>query len=159
MAYFDGIKEGDRVYDLVYGWGMVANISILYEDIGLPISVAFRPKNSIIAPTPLYYSFTMDGKRNHIANQTLFWDEVIITPPVRPKQDCIQIIPETIKGRAVESLKYDNIGEHWLVKFIDGSEICVKKVEFVNNIQKEEKMDGYIETNWSIKSSKHSRIS
>lgn len=73
MAYFDGIKVGDRIYNIRTGWHVVSEIqhSEMY---------AIQLNDT----TPR--SCTMDGFESTTdRNQTWFWDEVKITAPPRPR--------------------------------------------------------------------------
>jgi len=74
MAYFDGIKEGDRVWDFRYGWGTVTKV-----DYGLsyPIIVDFDNGESD--------SFLFNGAPDKHSKQTLFWDEIKFEVPKKPK--------------------------------------------------------------------------
>lgn len=74
MAYFDGIKVGDRVYDMRWGWGEVVNVG----GGNYPISVDFEPR--------IRTSFCMDGKWTDDSLQTLFWSKPEFIPPPRPKR-------------------------------------------------------------------------
>lgn len=74
MSYFDGIKVGDRVWSIEYGWGFVKEL----KNTCYPIVVQFDSED--------HQQFTMNGKFfTNSPNQSLFWDEVKITPPPRPK--------------------------------------------------------------------------
>lgn len=70
--YFHNIKVGDHVWSLNYGWGEVSRINVF----------GFQVKFYRKAVLP--YRFT--GKRHKYPDdmQTLFWDEIPITPPPRP---------------------------------------------------------------------------
>ena len=73
MTTFEDAKVGDRVWCILYGWGTIANIS---SNIIRPLEVAFEHNN-------LFYM--RNGKCSEIdVNQSLFWDEVVITPPEKP---------------------------------------------------------------------------
>ena len=79
MAYFDGIKVGDTVWSVEYGWGKVIELSNEYFE--KRIKVSFEDAKAI-------QSYTYDGIRTLVADgakQTLFWDEIEIEPPQRPK--------------------------------------------------------------------------
>lgn len=74
MSYFDGIKVGDRVFHVINGWGTVVAI----DKSTLPVNVDFD--------NDIQWDFTLDGKSHeNDFGQSLFWDEVKITPPPRPK--------------------------------------------------------------------------
>ena len=66
MAYFDGIKVGDKVWDFVYGYGKVVDANYLSD---FPIKVEFEESKND-------NSYTKDGKVNYDTNQTLFWGKL-----------------------------------------------------------------------------------
>ena len=72
---FSNIKVGDRVWSMVYGWGIVNAVD--QEDLQYPFRVVFTGGQE--------KWFTGCGREiiNHL-NPTLFWDEVKITPPAPP---------------------------------------------------------------------------
>jgi len=102
MAYFDGVKTGDKVWHFEYGWGKVKNLLKasdldnqnfnINNDFGL-IEVNFDN---------IYFGcgfFDFDGVAFYSnGNQTLFWDEVkfeIPKPPkIKLKEDVFIIQPE-----------------------------------------------------------------
>lgn len=64
MSYFDGIKEGDRVWSINYGWGEAFDIS--EDDFG----VEFKRGNFV------YYYMNGEKKENKKpSSQTLFWND------------------------------------------------------------------------------------
>lgn len=66
ITTFKNAKIGNKVWDLFYNqWFTI--IDIIEED-----TYPIKTKNS---------SYTLDGKPNLAYGRTLFWDEVIITPP------------------------------------------------------------------------------
>ena len=66
---FETAQVGDRVWCMHYGeWTTITNI--VSGDV-YPI----KTDNN---------SYTLDGKPNLTYGRTLFWDEVIITPPTKP---------------------------------------------------------------------------
>ena len=72
---FIDAKEGDRVWDFLFGWGTVIGI---YEDENhLPIEVMFEFEDRT-------HSYGLDGKRYAARNQTLFWDEIKFEIPKKP---------------------------------------------------------------------------
>lgn len=78
MAQFSDAKVGDRVWSIKDGWGKIYQID---HPIGFPIAVDFENESSRV--------FTTEGKEtNDNLNPTLFWDEVKIVPPERPKERC-----------------------------------------------------------------------
>ena len=66
---FETAQVGDQVYDLCYGWCEIVSI---HPNTSYPITTDKG-------------TYTYDGKiqLDH-KNKTLFWDEVIITPPPKP---------------------------------------------------------------------------
>ena len=77
MAYFDGIKVGDRVWDVERGYGTIVEIkdwkNPVGEKVGDFIFVKFD-KYELMKP----FGYTTEGKRwdSPFDGQTLFWDEV-----------------------------------------------------------------------------------
>ena len=78
------IKPGDRVWDIIEGWGIVERI----DSNNFPIVVSGHSYNS-------------KGKDNTLdINPTIFWDEVHITPPPKPKPEIDwSKVPENILVR------------------------------------------------------------
>ena len=72
--YFDGIKVGDKVYSMAYGWGVVCHLWArgLY-----PLEIKFTSGKG---------AYTLDGEQYLGELQTLFWDKPEFTPPPRPKR-------------------------------------------------------------------------
>lgn len=72
MAYFDGIKVGDQVYDMAHGWGRVNKIEsgLMLVDF-CTMAGWYSPDGSISGG---YY------------RQTIFWDKPVFDPPQRPKR-------------------------------------------------------------------------
>ena len=77
MAYFDGIKVGDKVWDFNYGYGEVIEVSSKYNY----IKVKFNDPLKMIAS----YYFNGHPRNSTIKKQTLFWDKVNFEIP--RKQD------------------------------------------------------------------------
>jgi hypothetical protein len=77
MAYFDGIKVGDRVYSFICGWTIVTEV-----DLNRTYSITTALKSG------LSVNYTLDGRYYHGDDvpQSLFWDEPQFTPPPRPKR-------------------------------------------------------------------------
>jgi hypothetical protein len=73
MSYFKGIKVGNYVWDVTYGWGMVLELDHV-------IKVHFPDD---IKRTEYY---TYQGKFNNCkkGNQSLFWDEIKFEIPKKP---------------------------------------------------------------------------
>ena len=76
MAYFDGIQVGDKVWSSEYGWGVVKYV---FPPNQVQICVDFKMDEC---------RFDYSGKRNADLScfQSLFWDEIKITPPPKPKK-------------------------------------------------------------------------
>lgn len=69
MTTFENAKVGDRVWDLFYNrWSIITNI--INED-KYPIKTEID-------------SYTIKGTINIDGGRTLFWGEVVITPPEKP---------------------------------------------------------------------------
>ena len=79
MSYFDGIKEGDRVWDFIYGEGKVYEIEDADDIESYVINVKFK--------SGLKESYNLNGRRFTCpsCNQSLFWDKVKFDIPERPK--------------------------------------------------------------------------
>ena len=70
MTTFENAKVGDRVFHYRYGWSTITNIR---EESNYPIIIDYD------------FSFTYEGFANKSdKNRTLFWDEIVITPPEKP---------------------------------------------------------------------------
>lgn len=91
MAQFDDAKVGDRVWGIDCGLGTIDQIFPSGEypvvvDFDLPMRCA---------------SYTFDGlRRGNDINPTLFWDEVKIVPPERPKEHRHNFHTPILNGRA-----------------------------------------------------------
>lgn len=71
---FKNAKVGDRVYDMLKGWGIISSIEPKEEH---PIY--------FVADIDSFSKFTFDGKRNkRDKNPTLFWDEIKFEIPEKP---------------------------------------------------------------------------
>ena len=69
MTTFETAQVGDRVWCLYYNkWFTITNIR---KEDAYPIKTEIN-------------SYTLDGRLNTHSIRTLFWDEVIITPPEKP---------------------------------------------------------------------------
>ena len=69
MTTFETAKVGDKVWCLYYNkWLTITNIR---KEDAYPIKTEIN-------------SYTLDGRLNTHIIRTLFWDEVIITPPEKP---------------------------------------------------------------------------
>lgn len=73
---FKDAKVGDKVWSVRHGWGEIIAVDGL--GIPYPVRVSFCPVVSIL--------FTISGKEEtDDTNPTLFWDEVEIVAPPKPK--------------------------------------------------------------------------
>jgi len=79
---FENAKVGDKVWSCVYGWG---EIKTIITEMKYPISVKFKRSNYTI-------SYNWNGIRIPTENCTLFWDEINMTPPERPKRKVKKVI-------------------------------------------------------------------
>ena len=70
---FRNAKIGDKVWDFVYGEGVITEIS---ECEHYPLTVTFKDGSSA--------TFSYEGKYILDYNQTLFWDRFEFTPPIKP---------------------------------------------------------------------------
>jgi hypothetical protein len=78
---FEDAKIGDKVYSPTFGWGEITyiNKSEIFRD--YPICVQFNKKYGED------YEFTLEGYYyKDVQIQSLFWDEVTIEAPSKPKE-------------------------------------------------------------------------
>ena len=69
MTTFEDAKVGDKVWCLYYNkWFTITNIR---KEDAYPIKTEIN-------------SYTLDGRLNTHSIRTLFWDEIVITPPEKP---------------------------------------------------------------------------
>lgn len=68
MTTFETAKVGDRVWCLLHGWHPIIDTQ---HNANYPILTRKG-------------SYTIDGRNYSNNGRTLFWDEVIITPPPKP---------------------------------------------------------------------------
>jgi hypothetical protein len=98
---FEEAKVGDRVWDVLWGWGTIEGIK-MHED--YPIRVKFDGGR--------YDYFTVGGFiETENNNRSLFWDEVKLEAPERPKR------------------KVKKTYECWCLKRIDGYSIYYSRKE------------------------------
>ena len=71
---FRNAKIGDKVWDFVYGEGIVTGINECEQ---YPLTVTFKDGVHEVL-------FSYDGKFNLNCNQSLFWDRFEFTPPIKP---------------------------------------------------------------------------
>jgi hypothetical protein len=80
--YFRDAKVGDRVWSMKWGWGDIRKINYEYSTVDYQ---SF--KNNLL------YKFNWDGRENsEDTSPTLFWDEVKIVPPPKPKSKVKKVI-------------------------------------------------------------------
>jgi len=68
----ENVKVGDKLWSPVYGWGEVDNIHFNHHQLGVNFSNEY-----------IYYG--LNGMKN--GRQILFWDEIDMTPPPKPKRE------------------------------------------------------------------------
>lgn len=78
MAQFDDAKVGTRLWSEGKGWGKII------EDDGTRLT--FKIKFELLKVNWDTAWFTKEGVEEGDINPTLFWDEVKIVPPERPKE-------------------------------------------------------------------------
>ena len=70
MTTFENAKVGDRVFHYKYGWKTISHIK---EESSYPIIIDYD------------FSYTYNGFAEKTdSNPSIFWDEVVITPPAKP---------------------------------------------------------------------------
>ena len=103
---FRNAQVGDRVWDVVLGHGSIEKIK--GDSSSYPIVVLFDNDTREI--------YTVDGKVTMEYNRTLFWSEVQITPPPRPK-----------RKKKVEIVRYANIYKN--PRGMDSYQACIYQTE------------------------------
>lgn len=73
---FHDAEVGDRVWSSVHGWGEVVGIG----------NVELMPSIKVRFKLCTACWFTLDGRSNVTQNRTLFWDEILMVPPPKPKK-------------------------------------------------------------------------
>jgi hypothetical protein len=127
MNDFSTAVVGDRVWDVVYGWGTVDKIS---GDNMFPLSVAFDKNDHIT------YMFT--GNQTHDRPQTLFWDEIPIIAPPRPKRmvtKTVEVWMNEYKASACFSLQVYRTRREAEDVAVDG---CVAQIKLTGSYEVEE---------------------
>lgn len=105
---FENAKVGDRVWSITQGWGKITSIN---NTPNYPI-LAFFPSGAA--------TFTIEGKyyEKH-QYPILFWDEIPITPPPRPKRKVKKEISRWANvytnycSSLYNSEKAANAGQNW----------------------------------------------
>ena len=91
---FENAKVGDRVWSVEFGWGRVDSV---------------HPYKEVIFQNNQMYRFNSDGSRFFTlkVNQTLFWDEIRIVPPERPKRKVVKTMNlwAVIEGHVYHTFK------------------------------------------------------
>lgn len=80
MAYFDGVKVGNKVWDYFYGWGVVEAV---YKKSCDCIIVDFNGEQHQYNHEG--YEIDKNYKHRLYRKQTLFWNEIEFELPKRPK--------------------------------------------------------------------------
>lgn len=88
---FKDAKVGDRVWDLLKGWGEVASLSVE------PVTSFNEGKRRVyidfISDEDCWYSQEGNSQEGiSDKRRTLFWDEVIINPPPKPKKRVKKVV-------------------------------------------------------------------
>lgn len=111
MKAFENAKVGDNVFCLIYGRGIIENISI--DDTKLPILVKFRNQEGRGVVKCIY---TIEGK-NAVrgAYPMLYWGEPKIIAPERPKT----LVEKTL-------IRYTNVYEHQLGSLFVDKNKCIE---------------------------------
>ena len=82
MAQFSEAKIGDRVWSISFGWGKIEKVNISFRDENIGVKFEIDKNHGLW----FYYN---DGRyMKDDLNPTLFWDEVSIIAPERPKEEC-----------------------------------------------------------------------
>jgi hypothetical protein len=104
---FENARVGDRVWSVEYGWGTVESVSKgVY-----PVVVSFDCGIDV--------TYTFSGMPRSSGLQTLFWDEVKIEAPPRPRRK----VKRTIEGWA-------NVYSNELLTFHDSKEDADNEVSY-----------------------------
>jgi hypothetical protein len=104
---FENARAGDRVWSVEYGWGTVESVSKgVY-----PVVVSFDCGIDV--------TYTFSGMPRSSGLQTLFWDEVKIEAPPRPRRK----VKRTIEGWA-------NVYSNELLTFHDSKEDADNEVSY-----------------------------
>jgi hypothetical protein len=77
-AQFADVKKGDKVWSINHGWGKVTSRH------STTFCVYHETKNKTIW-------YTLNGERRYKDDQgqTLFWDEITVTPPPKPQREVV----------------------------------------------------------------------
>jgi hypothetical protein len=94
---FENARAGDRVWSVEYGWGTVESVSKgVY-----PVVVSFDCGIDV--------TYTFSGMPRSSGLQTLFWDEVKIEAPPRPKRKVVKKVEKWVNiYPEMQSIVHDN---------------------------------------------------
>lgn len=81
---FENAKQGDRVWSLVFGWGTIIQYDASNNT--FPIHIRFDKYGNGV------YTYSATGLWDNCQQRSLFWDEIKITPPPRPKQKVKKVV-------------------------------------------------------------------
>lgn len=99
--YFEGIAKGDRVWHCAWEWGTIIGFNP-DPNVDFRIHVKFDKSSRC--------SFDYHGRFDATQRQTLFWNEVKINSPAKPKKKISKTIYYPLIGDT-EKLLYKQIGE------------------------------------------------
>ena len=71
---FESALVGDRVWDILHGWGVIDDIDTQEDTLRVSFS-----KNCTVT-----YYYCRDGRKPFYDNRTLFWDEIKFEAPTQP---------------------------------------------------------------------------
>lgn len=106
---FRDAKVGDRIFDILLGWGVVENIDL---NLNLPLRVKFDVGLS---------NYTLDGKTsdNHIRPR-LYWDEIKFKIPERPfdlgaEFNKVEIMTNNYEDGIKFCIFYNKLHKIWMI--------------------------------------------
>lgn len=116
---FRDAKPGQKVWCVLNGWGVIKSIN---KSWGFPVRVYFEHIDYEVG-------YTYDGKLfDNNKNPCLFWDEIQITPPPKPKRK----VKKTIEGWAnIYHLNPDGVTQLFMHNTKESAEECNVKCEGV----------------------------
>lgn len=115
MAYFDGIKVGDKVYSIGRGIGHVIDSTIKVNDSDFVVEF----------DVSVYGLFSSDGISNGEVSQTLFWQKPEIIDKGKPLPD-LKVDAKVIVWNNPESKDYAFVKyKRHFCDFRDNGRICV----------------------------------
>lgn len=123
---FENAKVGDKVWSIQCGWGRISEIL----PGGYPITVEFNPFKCD--------GFTYCGKFRITDNdQSLFWDEVKIEAPVKPKKKLEQLtITRPYSDMGTEFIVFRELigGEKYVNVKVNGRQECIINIHQAREI-------------------------